>query len=193
MKILTAITPYVASPSRVAQTQMRQELNRLKNIPDLSAQNEGCRVSAKFAEQTVFFSRGLAPESPLFVQHSLQGTRRVHILSRDCKTVGVFDSRGNETWERRALLYFPGEILASLPKRSFVVDIPLVPASEKQMAVIRKVLEIPAEEPLPQISGLAAGRLIDRVTVEKAAFLLAEDLERWLAESVLDVPGVAAA
>jgi hypothetical protein len=74
-----------------------------------------------------------------------------------------------------------------------MADIAPVPASEKQMAVIRKVLEIPANEPLPPVSSLAAGRLIDRVTVEKAAVSLAEDLERWLTETVVEVPGVEAA
>ena len=65
-------------------------------------------------------------------------------------------------------LYFPAEIVVRLPKRAFVADIAPVPASEKQMAVIRKVLEIAANEPLPPVSSLAAGRLIDRVTVGKA-------------------------
>jgi hypothetical protein len=190
MKILTNNTPYVASPSKMARTQMRQELNRLRNSPDLRAQNEGCRVHVAFADQTVFFSKGLSSESPLFVQHSVQGARRVHILSKDGKTVGVFDSRGSDTWERRALLHFPAEILASLPKRAFVAEIPVVPASEKQIAVVRKVLEIPADEPLPQISSLAAGRLIDRVTVEKAAVQLGDNLESWRVETTVEVPGV---
>jgi hypothetical protein len=193
MKILPNNTPYVASPSKMARTQMRQELNRLRDISDLRLQNEGARAAVEFAGQTVFFSRGLSAESPLFVQHTVQGSRRVHILSKDNKNVGVFDSRGNDTWERRALLYFSAEILASLPKRAFLADVPVAPASEKQIAVVRKVLEIPADEPLPLISSLAAGRLIDRVTVEKAAFLLAENLESWLVETVVEVPGVVAA
>jgi hypothetical protein len=156
-------------------------------------QNEGCRVPVKMADQTVYFSKGMSPLSPLFTQHSVQGARRVHILSHDGKTVGVFDSRGNDTWERRALLHSPEEILASLPKRAFVAEIPVAPASEKQMAVVRKVLEIPAEEALPQMSSLAAGRLIDRVTVEKAAGPLGEDLESWYAETVVEVPEVSVA
>jgi hypothetical protein len=193
MKIVTNNTPYVASPSKMARTQMRQELNRLRNTRDLSMQDEGCRVPVKIGDQTVYFSKGIAPDSPLFLQHTVQGTRRVHILSKDSETIAVFDGRGNDTWERRALLRSPGEILASLPKRAFVVDIPTVPATENQLDVIRRVLEIPAEETMPVISIRAAGRLIDRVTVEKAAVQLAEDLVRWEIETTVPVDEMTAA
>jgi hypothetical protein len=166
---------------------MRQELNRIRNISDPRMQTEGARVSVTFSNQTVYFSKGLSSESALFLQHTIQGTRRVHVLSADRNAVAVFDSRGNDAWERRALLRSPDEILASLPKRAFLAEIPVNPATEKQLAVIRKVLEIPAEEQMPMISSAAAGRLIDRVTVEKAVALLLEDLGRWEDETTVPV------
>jgi hypothetical protein len=79
------------------------------------------------------------------------------------------------------------------PQAAFLAEIPVVPAGDKQIAVVRKVLEIPADEPMAPISSLTVGRLIDRVTVEKAAFLLGKDLESWLVETTVQVPGVEAA
>jgi hypothetical protein len=59
--------------------------------------------------------------------------------------------------------------------------------------VFRKVLEITGEESMPQILSAAAERLIDRVTVEKAAALLAEDLRRWEDETTVPLPDLTAA
>jgi hypothetical protein len=194
MKILTNPAPYVPSPSAVARSDIRLELRRLASIPDLMGQDSACRGNAvEFGGTTVYFSKGISVNSPLFVQHTTQGVKRVHILSPDRNIVGVFDNRGRDAWERRALLRSASEILTSLPKRAFVTDTLPVQASEKQMAVVRKILEVPAEEALPVISSRAAGRLIDRITVEKAAAELAEDLIRWESETTVPIGEMTAA
>jgi hypothetical protein len=106
----------------------------------------------------------------------------------------VYDSQGRDIWERRALLRESDQILSSLPKRAVVSEIPIVPASEKQVAVLKKVLDLSADEPFPKISSAVASRLIDRVTIERtAAAALLEDLILWKKELLTGVTEQSAA
>jgi hypothetical protein len=162
---------------------VRNEVERLRTIPDLVDQGTG-RVPITIGGQETFWSRGLSADSPRFLQHTINGTQRIHILAPDNVSVGVYDCQGKDIWERRAILCASDQILASLPKKAFIPEIPTAPATAKQLTVVRKVLDLPADEPLPPMSLAAASRLIDRVTIERAlAVGLLDDLKRWVKES----------
>jgi hypothetical protein len=175
-------TNYVPSPSRLAQSEVRQELDRLKKV-DLAEQNLGIRSPILIGSTTTYWAIGLSKISPLFLEHSPTpsgGIKRVHLL-RD-GAVAVYDRREKGSWERRALLPLgdAATIIMSLPKKSFSSEVPTALASPSQMSVIKKCLDLPASEPMAALTMACASRLIDRITVERDIAELVKDADEWL-------------
>jgi hypothetical protein len=133
------------------------------------------------ADLHTYWSKGLSADTPLFVQHALATTKRLHLVDTASSVVGVYDRTERNTWERRALLENPDEIAASLPSKALNGGAIEDPASVKQIATIRKLLDMPAERPIPPLSALSASRILDRIVTEKAVKELAADFCRWLA------------
>lgn len=187
MNIVTSPKPYVASASKLARLDVQREIARLNAVVDPAEQTAGSRLPLEIGGVATFWSRGLSPHTPVFLQHTVSGVKRVHLLSADKCTVGVYDNATAQTWERRALLRTPEDIVASLPKKAFAAEPSTAPASPKQIGALRKMLELSPSIALPPLSSAAASRLIDRFTVERPVVQLYEDFTRWLKEDVAAV------
>ena len=191
MNIIPSSKPYTASPSRQARIEARQELTRLLALPEITEQFTDLRTEISVGEQSTWWSKGLSESTPTFLQHSIAGVRRVHILAADHRTVVVYDHRGGDDWERRAILRDPAQILASVPKKALFPTLPVTPASPKQIATLRKILDLPLDAPLDGLSSAAASRLLDRVLLENEISILFGDAARWI-EQEASTPIVAA-
>jgi len=181
MNIIETNRPYVPPASKQARIDALQELRRLETIPDYADQDRNCRVPVMIQDLTTYWSKGLCADTPLFVQHAIATTKRLHLVDTASSVVGVYDRTERNTWERRALLEDPDEIAASLPNKALNGGAMGDPASVKQIAAIRKLLDMPAERPIPLLSALSASRILDRIVTEKAVKELAADFCRWLA------------
>lgn len=191
MNIIPSSKPYAASPSRQARIDARQELTRLLALPDIADQLHGCRTEVQVGQQTTWWSKGLSDATPTFLQHSIGGVRRVHILASDGRTVIVYDHRGGDDWERRAILNKPEQILASLPKKAMFPSQPTTPASPKQIATLSKILELAPDVSFDGLSSVAASRLLDRILLENSISALFGDATRWI-EQQASSPEIAA-
>lgn len=191
MNIMPSSKPYTASPSRQARIDARQELNRLLTLPDVTEQLADCRTEVLIGEQSTWWSKGLSADTPTFLEHAIGGVRRVHLLSAGRRTVVVYDHRGGDDWERRAILQKPDQILASLPKKALFPNLPVTPASPKQIATLRKILELPSELALDELSSIAASRLLDRILLENSISALFGDATRWIEQQAAS-PEIAA-
>ena len=182
MNITTNPAPYVPSPGKLSRIEAMQELTRLASIPDLRAQDSDCLTEVPFGGLKTYWSRGLGEDVPPFLTHSVKGVKRFHILAADRQTVAVYDRPAPKNLERRALLEDPAEIAASLPQKALNPDVAPKAATDKQIGLLRKVLELPADYHLPVISSLAASRIIDRIMNEGTVALLADDIQAWVAQ-----------
>ena len=173
--------PYAPSPSKLMRADIKQEFERLKRL-DLKDQVVGLREPVEIGTATVYFSKGISKESPVFLEHtprSSDGLKRIHILVESA--VAVYDKVDRDNYQRRALLSLdnPEAILASLPAKALKEEISTSLASPSQLNVIRKNLGIPADEPLPPMSSAAISRIIDRMMTERDLPALLADTNDW--------------
>jgi hypothetical protein len=181
MNITTTSRPYALNASKQAHFEALHELTRLQSLPDLNAQDSACRTTIQIGETPTHWSKGLNADIPPFLQHTVNGIKRIHVIDVESMTVGVYDRTAPKAWERRALLQAPLEILASLPKKA-LQDAPANrPATPKQVETIRKLLEFPSDRPLPEISVMAASRILDRILLKSKAIELYSDLKMAIA------------
>ena len=181
MHIIENTHPYIPKPAKQAQVEARQELQRIAATPDLLQQDRGARVTITIGGVATWWSQGLSPDTPVFIQHAIGTVKRIHLIDPATLAVGVYDRMAKETWERRAILERPEEILASLPAKALSERAAGQPASARQIAVVSKLLEIPADQPVPRLSAIAAGRLLDRIVTEKVVIVLSADFRNFLA------------
>jgi hypothetical protein len=181
MNIIENTHPYIPKPARQAQIEARQELQRISAIPDLLQQDRDSRVAITIGGVASWWSRGLSPDTPVFIQHAIGTIKRLHLIDPATTAVGVYDRMAKETWERRAILEKPEAILASLPAKALSERAAGQPASARQVAVVSKLLEIPPDQPMPVLSAISAGRLLDRIVTEKVAVALSADFHDCLA------------
>lgn len=188
MNIINTTRPYVPKPPKQSRIDALRELTRLETTPDLAAQDIDCRTVVSIGGIPTYWSKGLGAETPIYVQHAIGAIKRIHVIDTASNSVAVYDRTANDTWERRAILDRPEEIAASLPKRAINASGVVQPASPKQIATVRKLLEYPADRPMPLLSATAASRIMDRILTEKIVIELAADFR-----SCLSVPRAVAA
>ena len=182
MNITTTNRPYALNASKQARFEALHELTRLQLISDLNTQDDGCRTTIQIGETPTNWSKGLSPATPPFLQHTVDGIKRVHVIDQESLTVAVYDRTAPKTWERRAILETSVGILASLPKKALQAPPASQPATPKQIATVQKLLELPGDRLMPTLSAQAASRILDRILSETSAVELFGDLKRVLAE-----------
>jgi hypothetical protein len=182
MNITTTTRPYALNASKEARFEALHELTRLQPITDLNTQDDGCRTTIQIGETLTYWSKGLSPATPPFVQHTVNGVKRLHVIDQESLTVAVYDRTAPKTWERRAVLETSVGILASLPKKALQAPPASQPATPKQIATVQKLLELPGDRLMPTLSVQAASRILDRILSETSAVELFGDLKRLLAE-----------
>jgi hypothetical protein len=180
MNIIDANRPYLQAPAKQSRIDALQELGRIETIPNFADQDRESSVMVMIRDLATYWAKGLGAETPLFVQHTAGVTKRVHLIDSASLMVAVYDCTGKDTWERRAILEDPEVIRASLPKRALSNASLGQPASLKQIAAVRKLLELPADRPMPALSAMSASRIMGRIVAENSVKELAADFRRWL-------------
>ena len=180
MNIIDTTRPYTPPPGKQAKIDALQELHRIGSIADLADQDRDSRVPIQIGDLTTYWSKGLGANTPLFVQHPIELTKRIHLYDTASSSVAVYDRTGKNVWERRGILNKPDEIAASLPRKALSGCGIGEPASLKQVATVRKLLDLPADRPMPAMSALSASRILDRIVTEKSVVELGADFQRWL-------------
>jgi hypothetical protein len=71
-------------------------------------------------------------------------------------------------------------ILAALPKRAMAPPSAEAVASPRQLATLRKILDLPVDHELPALHATAVSLLIDRIVLAKILPPLATDFETWI-------------
>jgi hypothetical protein len=183
MNIIKEIrAPYIPNASRQAVVEAKIELARMQGQCPAEQMASAARHSVDICGTATYWSRGVSKGTPFFVQHSpspSSGIKRVHILLDDA--VAVYDRRDQKSWERRALLLLTDAeaILASLPKKALSSEVSSALATQAQLAVITKNLNVNVAS-LPPLSAAAVSRLIDRLTCERDIAELAVDALEWV-------------
>lgn len=179
MTIVTSSAPLVVHPSRAAKAEALTELKRLESI-SLSQQADEGRQVILIANVPTYWTVPVSPSLPAFIASTTGRDRRLILRASD-GNFAIYEGNGSQ-WARRALTQRPDFLLAVLPRRALTPADPQSVATAKQLAAIRKFLDLSADSPLPPLHSVAVGRLIERILIERYLPEVVADLHRWVEE-----------
>lgn len=179
MKILPAPERFELTASRQKQFDALEALQRLVAERDLSAQATSVRQTVLIANVPTYWSRPFEAEGLPYLTTMSDGIHRLFLVDPGSLTVALYDG-GRATWRRRVLTRRPEMILAALPRRALTLPVTDGTTSARQLATLRKVLDLPVDHELPALHPAAVSTVIDRVVLGKVIPPLVADFQSWM-------------
>lgn len=187
MKIIHANEPFKLSPSRQAQADALAALHAHMREPNLAIQVQAARQPITIGDVVTYWSIPVVAGLPPYVTTMSGGARRLLIASADKSDFAIYDG-GGDLWRCCVVTRRPEIILASLPRRALLPPPPNAEATSRQLATMRKLLDMPPDKELPRLHAAVVSRVIERFVVERSLPALVADFNQWLEdrEATLD-------
>lgn len=179
MKILPVTEPFELTESRRKHCDALEALHRLIKEPDLATQAQSAREVVRIGGVPTYWSPPFAEGLPPYISTVSNGAQRMFVVDLTHLNVALYEG-ARDLWARRMLTARPEMILSALPKRAMVLPMAEAVASPRQLATLRKILDLPADHELPPLHATAVSALIDRVVLAKILPPLVTDFEAWI-------------
>lgn len=179
MKILPATEIFQLTKSRRKQFDALEALQRFIKKDTLAAQAQDVRQTVMIGGVPTYWSPPFVAEAPPYITTMSEGIKRLFLVDPKTLNVALYEG-GGDLWQRRVLTQQPEMILAALPRRALSMPAGDEVASARQLATLRKVLDLPVDHELPILHSAAVSLVIDRVVLTKALMPIAADFEAWI-------------